>query len=117
MDFTSNSYLKLDTYLTFFDDSNPINGRTIYQWIQSLYSESKRQLYSSQLIYNTNTSGDSKACLDPHVYEVSSLAYRGLALNGRHQSILVSGESGAVSITTWSQITISKLSYTRHNPD
>ena len=39
--------------------------------------------------------GDSKAGLDPHVYEVSSLAYRGLALEGNHQSILVSGESGA----------------------
>lgn len=32
---------------------------------------------------------------EPHAYEVSSLAYRGLALDGRDQTILVSGESGA----------------------
>ena len=39
--------------------------------------------------------GDSRAGLAPHVYETSSLAYRGLAVDGTHQSILVSGESGA----------------------
>jgi myosin heavy subunit len=33
--------------------------------------------------------------LEPHVYEQSALAYRGLALDGHHQSILVTGESGA----------------------
>ena len=33
--------------------------------------------------------------LDPHVYEVSAMAYRGLALDQHDQSILVSGESGA----------------------
>jgi myosin heavy subunit len=32
---------------------------------------------------------------DPHVYEVSALAYRGLALSGQDQTILVTGESGA----------------------
>jgi myosin heavy subunit len=32
---------------------------------------------------------------DPHVYEVSSLAYRGLATTGQDQTILVTGESGA----------------------
>jgi myosin V len=43
-----------------------------------------------------NTSGgDSRTGLAPHVYETSSLAYRGLAVDGTHQSILVSGESGA----------------------
>lgn len=40
-------------------------------------------------------SGDAKTGLAPHVYETSSLAYRGLAVDGQHQSILVSGESGA----------------------
>jgi len=33
--------------------------------------------------------------LEPHLYEVSSLAYKGLAIDSTHQSILVSGESGA----------------------
>jgi myosin-5 len=36
-----------------------------------------------------------KLGFDPHVYETSCLAYRGLALSGQHQTILVSGESGA----------------------
>lgn len=36
-----------------------------------------------------------RAGLDPHVYETSCMAYRGLAVDGKHQSILVSGESGA----------------------
>jgi len=35
------------------------------------------------------------AGLPPHVYESSSLAYRGLAVDGQDQAILVSGESGA----------------------
>lgn len=38
---------------------------------------------------------DGRATLEPHVYETSSLAYRGLAVEGEDQSILVSGESGA----------------------
>ncbi len=38
---------------------------------------------------------DPKSEVDPHVYETSSLAYRGLAVDGQDQSILVSGESGA----------------------
>ena len=38
---------------------------------------------------------DPKSEVEPHVYETSSLAYRGLAVDGQNQSILVSGESGA----------------------
>ena len=38
---------------------------------------------------------DPKSQVKPHVYETSSLAYRGLAVDGQDQSILVSGESGA----------------------
>lgn len=39
--------------------------------------------------------GDAREGLAPHVYETSSMAYRGLTVDGHHQSILVSGESGA----------------------
>ncbi len=37
----------------------------------------------------------SRLGLEPHVYELASLAYRGLASNRQNQTILVSGESGA----------------------
>ena len=32
---------------------------------------------------------------EPHIYEVSSLAYRGVSSDHRNQTILVSGETGA----------------------
>ena len=65
------------------------------QWIGDLYSDEKRELYVEKLINNVKISGDPKEGLEPHVYEISSLSYRGLALDSIHQSILVSGESGA----------------------
>jgi myosin V len=48
--------------------------------------------------------------LDPHVYETSCRAYRDLALDGMHQSILVSGESGAGKTETV-KIVMRHLSY------
>ena len=69
-----------------------------FQWMSDLYSEENRTKYVQQLVYhnnNTTTGGDIKEGLDPHVYETSCMAYRGLAVDGNHQSILVSGESGA----------------------
>ena len=39
--------------------------------------------------------GDARTRVEPHVYETSALAYRGLAVEDQDQSILVSGESGA----------------------
>lgn len=66
-----------------------------FQWIDGLYSDDTRELYIDQLIWNAPKGGDAKSGLPPHVYETSSLAYRGLAVDDQHQSILVSGESGA----------------------
>jgi myosin-5 len=65
-----------------------------YQWFNDIYSEEVRKLYAASLVWN-RAEGDARASLEPHVYEASSLAYRGLAVEGDDQSILVSGESGA----------------------
>eukprot|EP00592_Proboscia_alata_P008371 CAMPEP_0194358204 /NCGR_PEP_ID=MMETSP0174-20130528/5497_1 /TAXON_ID=216777 /ORGANISM="Proboscia alata, Strain PI-D3" /LENGTH=1339 /DNA_ID=CAMNT_0039128457 /DNA_START=62 /DNA_END=4081 /DNA_ORIENTATION=+ len=66
-----------------------------FQWIGGLYSEEMRHLYSDKLVWNASADGDAKSHVAPHVYETSSLAFRGLACDGLDQSILVSGESGA----------------------
>lgn len=65
-----------------------------YQWFTELYTQSVRSLYADTLVWDRGQ-GDVRALLEPHVYEASSLAYRGLAIEGEDQSILVSGESGA----------------------
>jgi len=66
-----------------------------YQWITELYSDETRAIYADKLVWNVEEGGDPKSSISPHVYETSSLAYRGLAVDGQDQSILVSGESGA----------------------
>jgi len=66
-----------------------------YQWIDGLYSNTMREEYANKLVWNASQDGDAKKHVEPHVYETSSLAYRGLAVEGQNQSILVSGESGA----------------------
>lgn len=96
-----------------------------YQWLHHLYSEAVRCQYAERLVWNnddhtnctninenvgsTDTTNNNTnatnfsasagaaagAALEPHVYETSSLAYRGLCMEGEDQSILVSGESGA----------------------
>jgi len=88
-----------------------------FQWMKELYSDNVRDRYVSQLIYNVNTSGgDCRANLAPHVYETSCLAYRGLAVDGKHQSILVSGESGAGKTETV-KIVMSHLASVQHGAD
>jgi myosin heavy subunit len=84
-----------------------------FQWMSDLYSEENRTKYVQQLVYHNNTTttgGDIKEGLDPHVYETSCMAYRGLAVDGNHQSILVSGESGAGKTETV-KIVMHHLSY------
>lgn len=70
-----------------------------YQWLHHLYTEAVRCQYAEQLVWNANGGGGdchgTPPKLEPHVYETSSLAYRGLCVDGEDQSILVSGESGA----------------------
>ena len=65
-----------------------------YQWYDQLYTEKKRSYYSNRLVWESSES-DPRGSMEPHVYEVSALSYRGLAMDDEDQSILVSGESGA----------------------
>ena len=69
-----------------------------YQWFDDLYAPHTRRLYANALVWQpatVGTTGDPRVALEPHIYEASALAYRGLAIEGMDQSILVSGESGA----------------------
>jgi myosin-5 len=65
-----------------------------FQWFKEIYTETVRSRYSRILVWE-NTEGDPRSTVEPHQYETSSLAYKGLAFDGIDQSILVSGESGA----------------------
>jgi myosin-5 len=65
-----------------------------YQWLTELYTEKVRKQYSNVLVWEAHDI-DPRKGLEPHVYETSSLCYKGLAVDGAPQSILVSGESGA----------------------
>ena len=65
-----------------------------FQWFTELYTEEKRSYYSNRVVWSDNKK-DPREGMEPHVYEVSALSYKGLAFGGDDQSILVSGESGA----------------------
>jgi myosin-5 len=62
-----------------------------------LYAEQTRSHYAQALVFTQmmENDGDPRDKVEPHVYETSSLSYRGLAVEQQNQSILVSGESGA----------------------
>ena len=64
-----------------------------YQWLHGLYSTATRRHYANALVWKYRPGVPTN--LSPHIYEVSAAAYRGLAIDGMDQSILVSGESGA----------------------
>ena len=64
-----------------------------YQWLTHLYEDSVRMHYAQKIVWEKSES-DPRKGLEPHIYEVSSLCYKGLVA-GQDQSILVSGESGA----------------------
>ena len=65
-----------------------------YQWLSNIYTTEKRKLYMPEKTYDP-ASGMVKKSMDPHVYEISAMAFRGLAVDKKNQSVLVSGESGA----------------------
>ena len=68
-----------------------------YQWYPALYSSANQKRYTNRILYSSNSSKQQQQQqppLEPHVYETSAGAYKGLLL-GDNQSILVSGESGA----------------------
>mmetsp|Transcript_24855 Transcript_24855/g.71869 ORF Transcript_24855/g.71869 Transcript_24855/m.71869 type:complete len:1419 (-) Transcript_24855:699-4955(-) len=70
-----------------------------FQWLEGLYADDVREDYVDKLVWREGTAigggDDPRDGLAPHVYETSSSAYRGLAVDDTHQSILVTGESGA----------------------
>lgn len=63
------------------------------RWIKGMYSDEQRAKYSRELVWRPRYS--TLSCIQPHLYEVSSLAYRGMSIDGNDQSIVVSGETGA----------------------
>lgn len=65
-----------------------------FQWFTELYTEKKRTYYSNRIVWEPSDN-DPRDGMEPHVYEVSALSYKGLAFGREDQSILVSGESGA----------------------
>mmetsp|Transcript_37818 Transcript_37818/g.55694 ORF Transcript_37818/g.55694 Transcript_37818/m.55694 type:complete len:1372 (+) Transcript_37818:176-4291(+) len=114
-----------------------------YHWIEGLYATETQENYAARLIWedegscpveNTPHTGQKppqdkspskssknfdeqqKEKISPHVYETSSLAYRGLASDGQSQSILVSGESGAGKTETV-KILMSHLAWIQQGDD
>ena len=65
-----------------------------FQWFKKIYTESVRANYANKLVWEDHE-GDPRKLVEPHVYEISALSYKGLVFGGKDQSILVSGESGA----------------------
>jgi len=65
-----------------------------YTWLTHLYADEIRMHYAQKIVWDDNDA-DPRIGLEPHIYEISSLCYKGLAINTMNQSILVSGESGA----------------------
>lgn len=60
-----------------------------YHWIDGLYSQNMRQKYARNLF------STSMVKLPPHIYEISSMALKGILCDDVDQTIVVSGESGS----------------------
>eukprot|EP00533_Pseudo-nitzschia_delicatissima_P009447 CAMPEP_0116089034 /NCGR_PEP_ID=MMETSP0327-20121206/6212_1 /TAXON_ID=44447 /ORGANISM="Pseudo-nitzschia delicatissima, Strain B596" /LENGTH=1142 /DNA_ID=CAMNT_0003580203 /DNA_START=18 /DNA_END=3443 /DNA_ORIENTATION=- len=85
-----------------------------FQWFKEIYTEKVRNRYARVLVWD-NVEGDPRNTLEPHVYETSALAYKGLAFDGLDQSILVSGESGAGKTETV-KICMNHMASCQHGP-
>ena len=48
-----------------------------FQWFTELYTEKKRVYYSNRLVWEAS-GDDPRDGMEPHVYEVSALSYKGL---------------------------------------
>jgi len=83
-----------------------------FQWIDDLYSPEKFRQYFDSIIRRSNNDlsaeerndtinnkfvvgTKNEAAIEPHIFEISCLAYKGLVFTGKDQSILVSGVSGS----------------------
>jgi myosin-5 len=86
-----------------------------YQWLTELYTEKVRLYYAQKLVWE-KTEDDPRVGLPPHIYEVSSLCYKGLAVGKTNQSILVSGESGAGKTETV-KIAMNHIASVQQDPD
>jgi len=65
-----------------------------YKYYERLTNEACKDLYANKLVWEDHEK-DPRLLVEPHIYEISSLCYKGLAAEKQDQSILVSGESGA----------------------
>ena len=54
--------------------------------------EASQEELAQDSVLKENQNVYDRIGFDPHVYEVSALAYRGLAMTGRDQTILVTGK-------------------------
>mmetsp|Transcript_14833 Transcript_14833/g.42783 ORF Transcript_14833/g.42783 Transcript_14833/m.42783 type:complete len:1159 (-) Transcript_14833:96-3572(-) len=86
-----------------------------YQWLTDLYTEKVRMHYAQKIVWGQSDQ-DPRIGLPPHLYEVSSLCYKGLAINRQNQSILVSGESGAGKTETV-KICMNHIATVQQDPD
>lgn len=65
-----------------------------FRWLHHLYNERNQQIYADKLIWQI-AEKDPRQDLEPHIYEVSALAYAEMAFQGKNQSIIITGESGS----------------------
>ena len=69
--------------------NNVIVAINPYQWVDGLYSEKKRKDYVDRIVWKGSRT------LPPHLYEISSMALKGILTDEVDQTIVVSGESGS----------------------
>lgn len=87
-----------------------------FQWIDELYTPQWQDEYTERILHREEgTSSNNHHPLDhlrkePHIYEVSAMAFRGMILDGKDQTILVTGDSGAGKTET-SKILMNHLAH------